>query len=121
MKFTESLKKNGQFRYVYNRGKSIANRQLVVYVLDNGSEFNRLGVSVSKKVGISVVRSRVTRLIKENYRLAELEIRLGFDIVVIARTAVKDSDFAEVSRSLAHLLKKHGLLKETQKEIQKEA
>ena len=77
--FTESLKKNYQFKFVYNRGKSIANKYLVMYVLKNGKDFNRLGLSVSKKVGISVVRSRVTRLIRESYRLSEENVRRGFD------------------------------------------
>ena len=112
MKFTQSLKKNYQFRYVYNRGKSLANRHLVVYVIKNGKHLdsNRFGVSVSKKVGKSVVRSRVTRLIKESYRLMEEDIKTGYDIVVIARVNAKDCTYAEVSKSLHHLLKKHGLI-----------
>ncbi len=109
MVFTESLKKNYQFRFVYNRGKSIANRFLVMYVLRNGAEMNRLGVSVSKKVGISVVRSRVTRLIKESYRLSEENVKRGYDIVVIARNSCGGASFDDVNRSLKHLLKKHGL------------
>ena len=71
MEFTESLKKNYQFRFVYNRGKSIANRLLVMYVVRNGTDGNRFGISVSKKVGNSVVRSRITRLLRESYRLSE--------------------------------------------------
>ena len=70
MEFTESLKKNYQFRFVYNRGKSIANRLLVMYVVRNGTNGNRFGISVSKKVGNSVVRSRITRLLRESYRLS---------------------------------------------------
>ena len=106
---TQSLKKNHQFRLVYNRGKSIANRHLVMYVLPNGTPYNRLGISVSKKVGKSVVRSRVTRLIKENYRLSEPLFRTGFDIVVIARVSSNASSFDEIHKSFHHLIKKHGL------------
>ena len=58
LKFTQSLKKNYQFRYVYNRGKSIANKYLIMYVIKNNTDENRLGISVSKKIGNSVVRSR---------------------------------------------------------------
>jgi len=110
MNFTESLKKNFQFRYVYNRGRSIANRHLVMYVVKNGAQGNKLGISVSKKVGKSVVRSHVTRLIRESYRNMEEEIRPGYDIVVIARVICKDATYHEVSASLRHLLKKHQLL-----------
>ncbi len=102
---TESLKKNYQFRHVYKRGASIANRQLVMYVLPNGSGINRLGLSVSKKVGKSVIRSRVTRLIKESYRLMEPEIKKGFDVVVIARNTTNGLGYDEISRSLKHLLR----------------
>ena len=87
MKFTESLKKNFQFRHVYHRGKSIANRHLVLYMVKNGTQGNKLGISVSKKVGKSVVRSHVTRLIRESYRSMEEELKCGYDLVVIARVS----------------------------------
>lgn len=112
MEFTESLKKNFQFRHVYNKGKSIANRQLVMYVIKNGKNMNRLGISVSKKVGKSVTRSRVTRLIRESYRLMENTVAGGYDIVVIARVCTNESTYNEISKSLHHLFKKHGLLTE---------
>ena len=105
MKFTESLKKNFQFRHVYYKGKSIANRHLVLYIVKNGTEENRLGISVSKKVGKSVVRSRVTRLIRESYRNMEEEVKIGYDMVIIARNS-----YHEICRSLRHLFKKQSLL-----------
>ena len=69
-KFSESLKKNYDFQQVYRKGKSYANKYLVMYVLENNMDKNRLGISVSKKVGNSVVRHRITRLIRESYRLS---------------------------------------------------
>ena len=71
MKYSESLKKNRDFQHVYRNGTSKANRYLVMYVLENQHMKNRLGISVSKKVGNSVVRHRITRLIRECYRLNE--------------------------------------------------
>ncbi len=112
MEFTESLKKNYQFRFVYNRGRSIANRLLVMYVVKNSLQTNRYGISVSKKVGNSVVRSRITRLLRESYRLNEKQIERGFDIVVIARAGAKTAAYKEVESALLHLLKKQRLLKE---------
>lgn len=111
MYVTESLKKNQQFRLVYNRGKSIANRYLVMYVLPNGKEINRLGLSISKKVGKSVTRSRVTRLIKENYRLSELKYKTGFDIVIIARVICSTAGFEDINKSFHSLIRKHSLLR----------
>ena len=87
MNFSESLKKNSDFQVVYRRGRSYANKYLVMYVLENSSEGNRLGISVSKKVGNSVVRHRVTRLIRESYRLHEDIFNSGLDIVVVARNS----------------------------------
>ncbi len=81
-----------------------------MYVIKNGKDFNRLGISVSKKVGKSVVRSRVTRLIRESYRLNEENIKSGFDIVVIARNSTKDATYFEICGSLLHLLRKHCLV-----------
>ena len=69
MKFSESLKKSKDFQNVYNKGNSYANRLLVMYVLENHTDKNRLGISVSKKVGNSVIRHHLTRLIREGYRL----------------------------------------------------
>ena len=71
MKYSESLKKSKDFQQVYRHGTSKANRYLVMYVLENQYMKNRLGISVSKKVGNSVVRHRITRLIRESYRLNE--------------------------------------------------
>ena len=110
LKFTQSLKKNYQFRYVYNRGKSIANKYLIMYVIKNNTDENRLGISVSKKIGNSVVRSRVTRLIREAYRLSENNIKRGYDIAIIARSAMNGTTYRETHRSLNHLLKIHRLL-----------
>ena len=110
MHFTESLKKNFQFRYVYNRGKSLANRYLVMYIVKTGKDSNQLGISVSKKVGNSVVRSRVTRLIRESYRLKEDTIQPGFNIVVIARSTANGATYDDISKALYHLLKKHNIM-----------
>ena len=109
MKFTESLKKNYQFRLVYNRGKSSANKYLVLYILQNRTETNKIGISVSKKVGNSVVRSRVTRLLRESYRLNEENIKKGYDIVVIARNGAKGISYKQINSALLHLCKKNNI------------
>ena len=89
MEYSDSLKKNNEFQRVYRKGTSQANRYLVMYVLENHDRHmeNRLGISVSKKVGNSIVRHRLTRLIRESYRLQEDMFSSGRDIVVIARGA----------------------------------
>ena len=108
---SESLKKNRDFQLLYKEGKSRANRYLVLYVKENGLEKNRLGVSVSKKVGNSIVRHRITRLIRESYRLHEDMFNRGLDMVVIARVSAKDRGMREIESALLHLGKLQGVLK----------
>lgn len=103
MKYSESLKKNRDFQNVYKKGKSYANRYLVMYVLENQTEANRIGISVSKKVGNSVIRHHLTRLIRESYRLHEDMFNSGLDIVVIARSTARDISYHEVESALLHL------------------
>ena len=110
MIYSESLKKNKDFQTVYQKGTSHANRLLVMYVLKNQHLGNRLGISVSKKVGNSVVRHRITRLIREGYRLNEMKFREGLDIVVIARTTSKGISYHTMEGALLHIAKKQEVL-----------
>ena len=111
MQFSESLKKNHQFQFVYKNGKSYANKYLIMYVKENGLGKNRIGISVSKKVGNSVVRHRVTRLVRESYRLHESIFNSGLDIVVVARQSAATVGFFEVESALMHLAKLHEMIK----------
>ena len=109
MKFSESLKKNRDFQVVYKKGKSFGNKYLVMYVLPNELGKNRIGILVSKKVGNSIVRHHLTRLIRESYRLHEEQFLCGYDVVVIARTTAKDRTYHEVESALIHLGKLHNI------------
>lgn len=110
MKHSESLKKNMDFQNVYKNGKSYANKCLVMYILENNLNKNRIGISVSKKVGNSVIRHRVTRLIRESYRLQEDVFNSGLDIVVIARGNAKEVGYKEIESALLHLGGLHKIL-----------
>ena len=110
-KFSESLKSSFDFQHVYKNGKSYANKYLVMYVLKNSRDKNRLGISVSKKVGNSVVRHKVTRLIRESYRLHENIFNSGLDIVVIARNSASEISYEETESALLHLAKLHHIIK----------
>ena len=111
MKFSDSLKKNDDFKNVYKNGKSYANKYLVMYVLKNSGECNRRGISVSKKVGNSVVRHRGTRLVRESYRLHENIFNSGLDIVVVARKSAAFVGYEEIESALLHLAKMHHIIK----------
>jgi ribonuclease P protein component len=108
------LRKNNEFRTVYRRGKSFSTDTLVLYIyklnIKNKIEReNRVGISVSKKVGKSVIRSRVKRLIRESYRLNSDNLKKSYDFVFIARTTSKDKSFKEIEESMKKLFKKAGL------------
>ena len=107
MIFSESLKKNSDFTNVYRHGYSKANKHFVMYVYHNHSDRNRIGISVSKKVGNSVVRHHLTRLIRESYRLNEEMFISGIDIVVVAREQSAAASFDDVQNSLLHLANLH--------------
>ena len=102
--------KNKDFQIVYKKGKSYANKYLVMYILENNQKENRLGIAVSKKVGNSVVRHRVTRLIRESYRIQKSLFLNGYDIVVIARQGAKEITYWEMESALLHLGKLHNII-----------
>ena len=106
------IEKKPYFQKVYKNSKSYANKYLVMYILENGLGRNRLGISVSKKVGNSIVRHRLKRLVKESYRLNESVFEEGLDIVVVVRTTAKDRTYKEIESALLHLGKIHKILKE---------
>ncbi len=110
MKFSEALKKNRDFQTTYRYGRSKANPYLVMYVRKNNTSRNRIGISVSKKVGNSVVRHHLTRLIRESYRLNEEMFNNGLDIVVVVRVAAKDCSFWQIKDSLLYLANLHKIL-----------
>jgi ribonuclease P protein component len=108
----ERIKKNSQFRFIYSRGKSYSNDKLVLYMFRNKKNVNRIGLSVSKKIGNSVVRNRIKRLIRESYRLNKDTCKKGFDIIFIARIGSKNAKYKDIEKSVINLIKKGGLLKE---------
>ncbi|MGB9679690.1 MAG: ribonuclease P protein component [Thermoanaerobacteraceae bacterium] len=100
------LRKNYEFKNVYSNGKSLADQYIVIYYIKNPFDYNRIGYSVSKKIGNSVVRNRVRRLIHESFRLLNIEVKTGFDIVFIARSKIIDADFNAVQKSIKKLILK---------------
>ena len=105
-----TLKNFNEFDNVYKNGRSLADKNLVIYIMKNSLPYNRYGFSVSKKVGNSVVRHRVTRLIRESIRLSGHMFNSGLDILVIARNSVKDKKFEDVDASITGIMKRHGAI-----------
>lgn len=107
----QNLRNTRQFSNVYKKGKSIVNRQVVMYYVKNQLDYNQVGFSVSKKVGKAVVRNRVKRLMKESFRLNKEKVCEGYDIVFVARVRLKDSTYQEVDKAMLHCLRKSQILR----------
>jgi len=106
-----SLKKNSDFVAIYHTAKSYANRYLVMYVKENDCQWNRIGISVSKKVGNSVVRHRIKRLVREACRLHAKQFRQGYDLVVVARKAAEGKGYSDIESAVLHLARMHHIFK----------
>lgn len=110
-----SLKQNSDFRAVYARGKSAVSPRTVIYCRKNRRDQNRVGFTVSRKLGNAVTRNRVRRRLREIMRLNASSVRQGYDLILVARTRAVDADYgkleADVLRCLdqLHLLKKDGV------------
>ena len=109
MKFSRALKLNHIFRRLYSTSGH-ANSYLVLYARKNRLEGNRVGITVSKKLGCAVVRNRVRRRLREVYRLNEDRFAPGWDIVVIARSRSVDADFGKLTNAYLSLAEKAGIL-----------
>lgn len=120
MRNINGLKKNSEFQRVYGMRKSYANRYLIMYAAPNHSEVSRIGISASKKIGNSIVRHHVSRLIREAYRLNKEQLAGGFDLVIVARPAAKNAGFYEIQESYLRLLDRHHVLLKDEKHSEEE-
>ncbi|NLM97291.1 MAG: ribonuclease P protein component [Halanaerobiaceae bacterium] len=105
------LRKKSEFNRVYNRGKSVATYNLVLYYYPNNQNLNRVGFSISKKIGKAVVRNKLKRRLREIIRLKK-DLKKGFDIIIIARKPVIELDYCGLERDLDILLSKAGIKEE---------
>ena len=110
MKYSSSLKLNHIFRRLYH-SDGVAGPYLVLYARKNRTNTNRVGITVSKKLGKAHVRNRVRRRLREVYRLNEEQFAPGWDIVVVARSSCVGADFGALTKAYLELANKAGLLK----------
>lgn len=110
MRFSGSLKENRAFRRIYRRGASAVSASLVLYARRNGTRFNRVGVTVSGKLGCAVARNLVRRRLREIYRIHEARFQPGWDLVVVARTRAMSARYAQLERDYLALADRLGIL-----------
>ena len=114
MKVRGTLKKNSDFRRLYAKGKSAVTPFLVLYARPNRLGENRLGYTVSAKLGHAVVRNRVRRRLREIYRLNSPKLKSGWDIVVVARTRCVDAEYRQLESAFLRACASLGLLREAE-------
>jgi len=105
------LRKKSDFDSIYNRGKSVGDRYIVLFYRKNDLPYNRTGFLASKKVGNSVQRNRARRLMKESYRHLQCRLPIGYDFIIIARNTISGKKCMEVERSLMSAFKRTGVIK----------
>ena len=110
MQDPKKLKKRWEFQRAYQKGSKYWNRYFVIYVFHNHFNNLRLGITVSKKVGKSVQRNRVKRLIRESFRQLRPRIKTEYDIVVVGRTQARRLTCQEAKDGLFHLFRKAFIL-----------
>ena len=114
MKSTTTVKENYEFRRMYAKGKSGVSPCLVVYFRKNRYGHNRLGVTVSTKLGHAVVRNRIRRRLREIFRLSQGRMKQGYDVIIVARTRAAHADYWELGRAFEKTCKKLGLWEQEQ-------
>lgn len=112
MKTLQALKKNYQFKKVYSEGRYYAEKYIVLYIIRNNSEVNHVGFSVSKKVGNSVIRNRVKRLMKENFRKENNKLKIGYDIIFTARVGSSEATYYDIEKCMISTFKRAKLYRE---------
>lgn len=104
------LRRNKSFQAVYRSGKSIANRQMVLYVLPQHGRERRVGFAAGKRLGDAVVRNRVKRLLREAYRLQQHKLKNGFDLIIVGRQSLVKETLPTVTAALLHLCERAKIL-----------
>lgn len=108
---TEVICENRTFHYLYKKGKCSVFPLCIVYCRANRRDINRIGITVSKKIGKSVQRNRAKRVIREAYRLLEPELKVGYDMIFVARSGTPFVSMEQVQHDLKRALMQNGMMK----------
>ena len=111
MKKNVTIKENRDFRRIYGKGRSAVTPFLVMYVRPNRLGHNRLGVTVSTKIGGAVVRNRARRRLREVYRLAQPRMKQGYDLILVARCPTAEVSYKKLTSAFEKACEKLQLLK----------
>lgn len=105
------IRKNREFQHVYKNGKNYWNRNIILYAMKNNLNETRVGFTISKKIGNSVIRNKTKRRMREAYLRSIPDLKTGYDLIFIPKKHIVDISFEELEKSIRHILKISGLVK----------
>lgn len=114
MKKTVTIKKNYEFRQIFSKGKFYYGKSIHMYIHQNKSDINKIGIALSKKAGKAVKRNRIKRLVRENYRVYEKYIKIGYNILIILnkKENIEKIDFYDIKKDFENIFEKAKILNE---------
>jgi ribonuclease P protein component len=118
MKQTQPLRMNYEFSRVYQKGRYLSGRHVVLHYLRRNGKINRLGVTASRKINGSVKRNRLKRLLRESYRLIETEIQPGYDLILVGRESQEPPNLHLLQPEVRQLIRRAGLQRQIERENQ---
>lgn len=118
MKQTQPLRMNYEFSRVYQKGRYLSGRHVVLHYLRRNGKINRLGVTASRKINGSVKRNRLKRLLRESYRLIEPEILPGYDLILVGRESQEPPNLHLLQPEVRQLIRRAGLQRQIDRENQ---
>ncbi len=112
MKKTKMLKKNYEFKHVLTKGKFYSANFIEAAIKENRKKFNLLGIAISVKTAKAVKRNRIKRLIRENYRIIEKDLKYGQSIVFLWKKGVptEKANFKNINSDMNEIFKKANLI-----------
>lgn len=113
MKQTQPLRMNYEFSRVYQKGRYLSGRHVVLHYLRRNGKINRLGVTASRKINGSVKRNRLKRLLRESYRLIEPDVLTGYDLILVGRESQEPPNLQLLQPEVCHLLRRAGLQRQS--------
>ena len=100
------LSKTSEFKKVFSEGRRIEGKNLIIFISKNDYNFNRPGIIVKKETGKAVVRNKIKRWLREAFRMINKKLSPGYDIIVLAKNNVRESNYFEICYDLESLFYK---------------